>query len=392
MISGTQTMRHLLVIGATLALPAAAFAQSCELNIGAMGPMSGGGAQWGLSMKSAAELAAAEANQEGGVKIDGKTCKVDVVSYDSKYTPEGAAAGANSFAGDNIHIIIGPVGSVENTAIKPVAARNGQLAWNAAYAINAQEPRYPLMFQMSPPPAIWADLVIKRAMQTFPMKSVVLVVPNDQTGTDVANVDSQAYKANGVSASTEFYQRGTTNFAPIITRVLASHPDVVDTASSAPGDAGVIVKQLRLAGFTGPIGRVGGPGTAEILRVSGGMNVLKDFYWYEAVPTDDPKVRAIDDEYRKLLGHDPVGGTTFWSYLPGARMTMKAIQTAGTDDATKVAAVLRAMPVEDPNIGKGYWTGKQYFGIGQTLFFPFGVGIIKDGKNLGVERQEAQPE
>jgi branched-chain amino acid transport system substrate-binding protein len=65
------------------------------------------------------------------------------------------------------------------------------------------------------------------------------------------------------------------------------------------------------------------------------------------------------------------------SYLPGARMTMKAIQTAGTDDADKVAAVLRAMPVEDPNIRNGYWTGKKYFGIAQTLFFPFGVGIIQ---------------
>jgi branched-chain amino acid transport system substrate-binding protein len=385
-------VNFLLLLAAILVLPITAFAQPCELKIGAMGPMSGGGAQWGLSMKSAAELAAAEANQEGGIKINGKTCTVSVVSYDSKYTPDGAAAGANALAGDGIHIIIGPVGSVENAAVKPVAARNQQLAWNAAYANNAEEPRYPLMFQVSPPPAVWADLIIRRAMKTFPMKSVVIVVPNDQTGTDVSGVDAQAYKKNGVAASTEFYQRGTTNFAPIITRVLAGHPDAVDTASSAPGDAGVIVKQLRLAGFTGPIGRVGGPGTAEILRVSGGMDVLKDFYWYEAVPTDDPEVQAIDDEFRKLLGRDPVGGTTFWSYLPGARMTMKAIQTAGTDDAEKVAAVLRAMPVEDPNIGKGYWTGKNYFGIAQTLFFPFGIGIIKDGKNLGVERQEAQPE
>jgi branched-chain amino acid transport system substrate-binding protein len=381
-----------IVMAALLALPSAAFAQTCELKIGALGPMSGGGAQWGLSMKSAAELAAAEANQQGGVRIDGKMCKVSVVSYDSKYTPDGAAAGANALAGDDIHIIIGPVGSVENAAVKPVNARNQQLGWNAAYANNAQEPKYPLMFQVSPPPAIWADLIVKRALKTFPIKSVVLVVPNDQTGTDVAGVDSKAYEQNGVTASTEFYQRGTTNFAPIITRVLAGHPDAVDTASSAPGDAGVIVKQLRLAGFTGPIGRIGGPGTAEILRVCGGIDVLKDFYWYEAVPTDDPKVQAIDDEYRKLLGHDPVGGTTFWSYLPGARMTMKAIQAAGTDNAEKVAAVLRTSPVEDPNIGKGYWTGKKYFGIAQTLFFPFGIGIIKDGKNLGVERQEAQPD
>ena len=31
-------------------------------------------------------------------EIDGKTCQVSVVSFDSKYTPEGAAAGANALA------------------------------------------------------------------------------------------------------------------------------------------------------------------------------------------------------------------------------------------------------------------------------------------------------
>ena len=116
-------------------------------------------------------------------------------------------------------------GSVEIAAVKPVSARNGQLTWNAAYANNAEEPKYPLTFQVSPPPAIWADLIIKRALKTFPIKSVVIVVPNDQTGTDVSGVDAKAYEANGVKARTEFYQRGTTNFAPIITRVLAGNPD-----------------------------------------------------------------------------------------------------------------------------------------------------------------------
>src|ERR1700753_2094371 len=134
-----HTMRQKLLVAAFCALPALALAptgasaQNCEMKLGAMGPMSGGGAQWGLSMKSAAELAAAEVNQEGGVKIDGKTCKVTVVSYDSKYTQECAPAGAKPRAGEGIHIIIGPVGSVKTAAIKPVAARNGELAWNAAY-------------------------------------------------------------------------------------------------------------------------------------------------------------------------------------------------------------------------------------------------------------------
>jgi branched-chain amino acid transport system substrate-binding protein len=373
------------VAGAT----ASAWAQDCELKIGSMGPMSGGAAQWGLAMDAAANLAAAEVNTEGGLKVGDKKCHVTVVAYDSKYTAEGAAAGANALAAQGIHFIIGPVGAPEATGIKPVAARNEQIAWNASYAKDALSTKYPLMFHMGPGPGAWADAVIKQALKYFKIQSVALIAPNDQGGTDIVSVDEVAYKDNGIKTSSEYYQRGTTNFAPIITRILAANPDAVDTASSPPGDAGVIVKQLRLAGFTGPIGRNGGPGTAEILRVCGGIDVLKDFYWYEAQPPNTPQMRAIDEEYKKLLGKDQTFGTSMWSNLPGARMTLKAIEVAGTtDDVQKVADALRHLPVDDPNMGKGVWSGQKQFGIAQELMFPFGVGIIKDGKEVGVTRVE----
>ena len=60
-------------------------------------------------------------------------------------------------------------------------------------------------------------------------------------------------------------------------------------------------------------------------------------------------------------------------------------------DVTKVAKVLRHMPVDDPNLGKGVWSGQKQFGIAQELFFPFGVGIIKDGKEVGVFTIRSRP-
>ena len=53
------------------------------------------------------------------------------------------------------------------------------------------------------------------------------------------------------------------------------------------------------------------------------------------------------------------------------------------------AAVLRALPVEDPNLGKGLWVGQEFFGINQELSFPFGIGLIVDGKKLPYLRVEA---
>jgi branched-chain amino acid transport system substrate-binding protein len=360
----------------------------CELKIGSMGPMSGGAAQWGLAMDAAANMAAAEVNAEGGLKVGDKKCHVTVVPYDSKYTADGAAAGSNALAAQGIHFIIGPVGAPEATGIKPILGRNEQIAWNGSYAKDAVSTRYPLMFHLGPGPGGWADAVIKEALKHFKIASVALVAPNDQGGTDIVTVDEVAYKDNGIKTTSEYYQRGTTNFAPIITRVLAANPDAVDTASSPPGDAGVIVKQLRLAGFKGPMGRNGGPGTEEILRVSGGIDVLRDFYWY-AGPPDTPQTRAIDTDYKKLLGKDQTFGASMWGDLPGARMTLKAIEAAGTmDDVQKVAEALRHLPVDDPNMGKGVWSGMKQFGLAQELMYPFGVGIIKDGKNLGVTTVE----
>src|SRR4030088_50822 len=74
------------------------------------------------------------------------------------------------------------------------------------------------------------------AKRKFGIKKVVVVAPNDQGGTDIASVDAVAYKNNGIEAIEEYYQRGTANFQPIITRIINMQPDAVDTASSPPGD------------------------------------------------------------------------------------------------------------------------------------------------------------
>ncbi len=96
----------------------------CELKIGTLGPLTGPAADFGLSMEATAKFVAAEANDKGGVEVDGKKCKVKISSYDTGYTSAGAAAGANDFASKGIKFVIGPLGATELTGMKPVAARN----------------------------------------------------------------------------------------------------------------------------------------------------------------------------------------------------------------------------------------------------------------------------
>src|SRR6266542_1385192 len=372
------------VLTSWVAMPAAA---DCEVKLGVMGPLSGAAAAWGSAMRTGVEFAAAEANKAGGVQVGGEKCRVSVTPYDSKYTADGAASCANFLARQGVKFIIGPVGSPEATGIKPVAERNGQITFNSGYAKNAIEARFPLAFHQLSGPGTWARPVAKAAKEKFGFKSIVVVAPNDQGGTDIASVDAEAYREVGVKASEEYYQRGTSNFAPIIARILSSNPDAVDTASSPPADGATIAKQLREAGFNGPLGRLGGPGTPEIIRAVGGVDKLKNFYWLEIVPTDDSGVKSLWEDYKALMGAAAPDNTLMATSVVAARMTLKAITKAGTAaDDKKVAEALRSLPVEDRNLGKGEWTGQKFYGINQEINLPVGMGMIVDGKHLGVRR------
>ena len=370
----------------SLPLPATA---ACDFTLGMIGVMSGPAAQWGLAIKGATELVAAEANEKGGLQVGAEKCKISTVAIDAKYTAEGAAAAGNIMVGQGVKFIIGPVGSPEITGLKPIANRNNLLVMGNGYAKDAIGAQWPLVFHNGPGPNGWAEPIVRFAKTKFNIKKVVLIAPNDQGGTDIASVDAVAYKKNGIETIEEYYQRGTTNFAPMVTRMLNAHPDAIDVASSPPGDAGVIIKQLRQAGFKGAIGRLGGPGTSEIARVAGGYDVLQNFYWFEPVYIDD-KVKEMATEYKRLLKVDPPENNLFYQWVSAARMVTKAITKAGTvSDTKKVAAALRELPVEDPQMGKGQWIGQQFYGINQELSFPFGIGLIVDGKMLPVMRHEA---
>lgn len=358
---------------------------ACEVKLGVIAVLSGPAVDWGEAVRQGVALSAEEVNRAGGLQVGGQRCHVSYVAIDSKYSTEASAAATNQLASQGIRIVIGPVGSNELAGVKPIAVRNNMLVMSDSYAKDVIGPKWPLIFHFGPGPSGWADPIIKAAQQRFKIRKVVVVAPNDQGGTDTGSVDAATYRKNGIATTEEYYQRGTTNFAPTVLRVLASNPDTVELASTPAGDAGVIVKQLRQSGFNGVIGRLGGPSTDEIVRVTGGTDVVKNMYWYEPVLKND-KTKAVDATYRTFFGKEPPPVTLFYQWIAATRLVLKAISAAGTaDDPVKVADALRKLPVDDPDMGKGLWIGKEFFGVNQELSLPFGMGVIQDGKYAPIQ-------
>jgi len=377
---------------ACLAAPAAN-AQDCEVRIGAVGPMTGGAAAWGLSAKAGTEFVAALHNESGGLPMGNRKCRVKVVSFDALYTAAGGAAASNFLASEGVHATLGPVGSPETTGFRPVAKRHGQVNFSSSYMAGVIGPEFPLAFHALQSPVTWGPILIKTAKDQFKFNSVMIIAPNDQGGTDSGKQLVKLYGDVGVKATEEYYQRGTTNFSPLAQRIVNAHPDAIETSSVPPGDATILIKQLLEAGFKGVIGSLGGVGPTPIFQAAGSIDKLKAVYWLETSPVDHPGVVKMKQEYERVMKSPPPDNPLFPVFTIAAEQIARGISLAGTDkDAEKIAEALRKMTPESRFLGKGGWRGKSIYGVNQELAFPVGLGMVIDGKKLPVKTVEIPSE
>jgi branched-chain amino acid transport system substrate-binding protein len=368
-----------LLIGSCLAISAAE-AQECEVKLGVAGPMSGGGASWGLTQKAGTEFEAAWTNSQGGLQVGSRKCKVSVVSFDSQGTASGGAATSNSFASQNVHAVVGPIVAPEMSGFKPVAKRNGQVNFSPSFAADVISPDFPLAFHQVQAPAVWGPLTVKAVKEHFNIKSAVVVGPNDQGGTDPGKALAKLYNDSGIQTSTEWYQRGTTNFAPIVARLMSMKADAVEFGPMPPGEAGILAKQLLEAGYPGAFGKLGSGGDA-MLKNSGGAEKQNAFYWFEHVPTEDPSMKKMKADFERLMKGPLPENTLVYNAQISAEQLLKAISRAGGDqDGEKIAAELRKMSPESRYLGKSGWRGKAQYGINQELAFPVSLNFVVKGK------------
>ncbi len=376
----------LLATGLT-SLPA--LADDCEVKVGVTSPMTGAASGWGLAVKAGTEFQAALVNSEGGLQVGSRKCKVKVVPVDGLCSAAGGAAASNKLASENVSAVMGPQCSPEVSGYRPVSKRNGQIGFTMTYMKDSLTPEFPLIFHALTGPAVFAPIVAKEARSKFKFNSVVVLGPNDQGGTDAGRQYSKMFSDQGVKATEEWYQRGTTNFAPIAARIMNQNPDLVEFGGTPPGDVGPVVKALLEAGYKGIFGGMGGIGTAPILAGAGSIDKIKGYYWLELMPTEDPGARKLRADFERLMKTPPPENALLYISSTATEQILHAISIAGTDhDAEKLAAALRSMTPESRYFGKGAWRGKTQYGVNQELAFPIGVGIIADGKNVGVKRVE----
>jgi len=354
--------------------------QDGKVKIGALLPLSGPAAAFGVGLRQTIEFAAGEVNDAGGIAVGDEKCKVEIVDYDTKGTAEQASTGINKLISQGTKLIWGPNLSQEVTAVQQIAVRNKVLLMQASFSQQGLSKDMPLVFATSTTPSGFSGPMVKWFTETYPdVKKVTVVIPDNQGGKDTAKINDEEYQKAGIDATVSTFAEGTSDFAPFIDRLLRDDPGAVDLASTPPGDAGVIIKQLRQAGFDGPVGRIGGEATSAIVKALGGdPKALGDFFYYAAINTEKPSVQEYFKTFEEKYGEEPLAVSA--QVLPGARLMLKAIDEADSLDPTKVAKALEKLPIDDPTQGKGVWGGKEFYGINHEIIVGFYGGRYQNGE------------
>jgi branched-chain amino acid transport system substrate-binding protein len=277
------------------------------IKLGLSVPLSGSGAVWGKGSEFMCKKAAEQINKAGGVKAEGKTFNFECLAYDNKYNAaEGTRVGQTLLNRDGVKIIGGSLGTAPVQALQSMTERQGVLMFTTAWGPSIKGPKFPLTFtQMNTPFEILPSL-IRFVQQANPQaKTIVMLNPNDATGRDTEGVAKKVWSESNIKVlSSDFYERGTTEFQPIAARIAAAKSDIVDLGAMPPADAGAVWKELDVLGWKGV--KVVEVGTGiDGLKATGGA-AIEGVYMGAAVTFDGATVtaqqKATNEEARGIIG------------------------------------------------------------------------------------------
>jgi len=379
----------LAVVALLAALVAGAPVQAAEksLSIGLLGPLSGGAASYGVELLRGAEMKADEINKAGGLKVGGDVYKIKLIPYDNKAQAADTATATNKLVfQDKVKYIIGNAVGATCNAAQTITEPNKVMFAFVCWGTNNLAPEKPYSFRSILSQWELAEPFYRWVKENHPkIKRVAAISPNDTSGKDTNTAVVKALKTLGFEvAADEYYERGTKDFYPVITKILAQKPDMLDVAAAPPGEAGLILKQAMELGFKGAKGWTAGINPFTIVSVAG--REAAEGVWSPAninVKSEhvSPAVRKFGEAYEKRYGE--VAGVIAVGNYAAFDVFTQAMQKAGSVETDKVLEVLTRERFETV-WGPLALGGKETYGIDRQFLYPLVISEVRGGQVVDV--------
>jgi len=364
-----------------------AFAQEKVLKIGQLGVMSGPAASWGLVNKYCIQAAAEMINEEGGVEIDGEKYKIELVSIDDKMDPKLAVSGMERLVyQEKVKYIVGPNVDTTAASVVPVIEAGGAINIPYAFSKALYSPPHGnsilgmiASYQAGP-------VIYKYLKENKGVKSISFIARNDSDPLNQRDEGVEAAKKLGLNiiSSTDTYEPGTTDFFPVMSKVVKGNPDLIVLSGVAPADAPLLIKAARELGYKGLLSTE----TAQDIKI---LNEVAGQYAEGFISVGGASTPEIQSDYMKKFveRYKKVAGE--WNDEAGTKvyalqMILYTLQKAGKSALTDVEAFKKAIPevkvrnpfLKDEKVLK--YVGTAYFGQPRQIGVPMVVNEVRNGK------------
>lgn len=379
----STTLRATLGLGVlSAALAAGSALAQAPIRMGAMIPLTGGGATVGESGQIAVELAVQKINAAGG--IGGRKIQLVIGDYQTEATV-GVSEAKRLVFQEKIDVLIGPTYSQVTLAVLPILNEAKIPSVNVSGSEKLTPEVGPYAFSMLANAEAQSKVMVDHAVRGLKVQSAAILSDTGaQAKTAVEALKAELAARNVKLAGVQEYQYRQTDMTPQLLALRRGNPDAILLFTSNGEDTGNMIKSLNELGWNVKVvGSFGATFSGPALKIAGKdaykNTVAVNYKGFSYCPNEaTPKgfedfVADVKAFKPAAFDRQPLSYLSLW--YDAVYVLKAAIEgTGGKTDGPAVAAWIEANSGSFRGINSGLTASKStHFLVGQnalTVVYP----------------------
>jgi branched-chain amino acid transport system substrate-binding protein len=299
-MEGKMKKKEFIIVSVLLVLLSVIPAYSAEMKlpekitIGAILPLSGNAASYGIPGQNGVNMALEEINAQGGVK----GIKIEVKIEDHQTKPEVGVTVLTKLI--NIYKIPFSIASYSGVimAQQPVAKLKKIVLMNCYAQSNLLAGVSDYVFSVIPLSGIEIEQLANYWVKDKGYKTAGLISSTDEAGVDAKEVFRKYFeKAGGKITASETFPLNSADHRAILEKIKSTNPDVLSIMSSGK-DIAIVIKQAREIGMKQPMGSTTWAMIPDVWEAPDAQGFI-----YTAAKV--PAATGFVDKYKSKFKEDP---------------------------------------------------------------------------------------
>ncbi len=374
--------------GALSGISSRVLAADKVIKIGFLAPLTGAVAAWGKPGLEGCQIWAEWVNAAGGVKLADGNYMVEFIGYDEEYDPAKARTGATKLIREDGVKFIMMLGGDPWPGVQPVAEKTGML-FSTLLPSDLSPDTTTLLAPAEVHPIYNVTGVEWLAENKPELKTAVMCAQDDALGLPSVATYLAAFEAAGITMQAEplLFDPATTDFAPVVTKLMSTNPDIISLDTCYADYVHPICEQLFQQGYKGQIISCTADFYPQMIEKT--SKEFMEGFIFQFPDFDDPALNqdfinfqnpnGFYAEYVKRFGANEWGAVS-WEYASIMDLWKAGAEKAGSAEPDAVLAAMKEGGKGQHIFGEADWWGTDLFGIDNALVGNWPVVVIENGK------------